>query len=1402
MISLLNLRHSFSRYGFLSILFILAGTVLYAQNKSTELRGVVYDSTNQKPVSFATVFINPQTATITDENGNFRLILKFLPPRDTLNISCIGYEDKQLPLGQLSATHINTIYLKQSIYEMDEVVIEAKPIQLPPSEKIVQAALSWIPVLYPNDPVLYKGYYREYLKEGDNFINLFESILSVKDFAMNSEENFLASLDYKRLNDDFSIDSSLFRTYDNREKFVPLAKVHLVGENELSVLMSTNPLKYGWGKSISFIDNFRTDFVKNHAFGKTRMTVMNGRRYFVIPFEDIMKYHTGTYRVRAEGTIYIDFDNLGVKKLNYRATLVTGTYAKKLYELNVEYALKGQKYYLNYISYNNLFETSGFTFNGAGIEENNLVLSFTRDVDPGSVTAGDLRVLFDKKEQPIDSCLAVGNRILLTFPKSSDISRALHHGFSPFHSKKERIREVLSRVNIEFNGIRDVHKHDLSSQAPREYYQYREYFVHETTEPPPPLGKNLIDEKKPVFENAVSDNPETEHPGWFNSPLIRENLDPKRETTHHPLFDRFIQAIDAYSSIRQEEIIFIHTDREVYAPGDTLWFKGYIRNKQDLNTSYLSQCFYTRLTDSAGMPVSEQKWLTKDAGAQGQIVLSPTLAEGFYLLTGYSSWMKNSGPGVIFKKRILIQKEKAAGLHLRIRYDREDYLPGDTVHFIITCLDEYSRPVQGIKFSTTIETPDGPVFECSGETSSLSDSSYTFILPVHLNAQPEVNVKGRDTDLRLRLNDLLPVNYFVAVEFFPEGGHCLNQTKSNIAFKAVTRQGRPFNISGEIVDKKGKTNGTFRSSHDGMGQFTVRISNDDSLFLRILQPGIFRGQSFPLPEARESGWQLAVQNKGHLIKLDVTSKNVTGDTALVTLMVRGKLCYHEVVVPGDKPKIIIPTEDFPQGIAVITLFNKFMIPQNERLVFINDPESYTAEMTTDKKAYGTRDSVRLEINLPGDIRFPSKGSWSLSVVDDQLCMTDLLDEPSLVTSWLLSPEIKGKIYHLNSYLYPCAENTAAHIEALLLTQGWRDYTEMTVPPARKPVNRDLVTGTLMKEPLGREKQPAEGTLNIFFGGGSTKIPVGKNGRFSFLPDSHPGNNTGLFLNAVDNHGTPRISIHLDQDPFDQKLDHDLSQASNNLSKPIESEVFTYNRFSDHFSYSMINHQWLEEVVITKKLKPREFEMADLANMKRSADKTDLENAQTMEDLWFLVDPERAIDDRIIPFYRIDGIMQCQVEPISVENAKNYQISNVIPDYSMAIHLYPQDIEKYTVVRDENEAQALYGFGFKYVIDVKLKPLNEQEGGRIWENPVIIRKFDVAKTFYDPKYETEAERYSQVPDLRKTLYWNPNVKFSSDRKAVIRYFNGDRYSRIHCIFEGVDDTGIPVHSEHMFDVEVK
>ena len=108
---------------------------------------------------------------------------------------------------------------------------------------------------------------------------------------------------------------------------------------------------------------------------------MDDRSYYVIRFEDKMSYHIGANRVKTEGTIYIDALNFGVKKINYLATLVTGASAIKLYELTVEYVLKGYKYYLNYISYNTLLRTPGFVFTGAVTDNHELTLAFSRDLN-------------------------------------------------------------------------------------------------------------------------------------------------------------------------------------------------------------------------------------------------------------------------------------------------------------------------------------------------------------------------------------------------------------------------------------------------------------------------------------------------------------------------------------------------------------------------------------------------------------------------------------------------------------------------------------------------------------------------------------------------------------------------------------------------------------------------------------------------------------------------------------------------------------------------------------------------------------------------------------------------------------------------------------------------------------
>jgi hypothetical protein len=165
------------------------------------------------------------------------------------------------------------------------------------------------------------------------------------------------------------------------------------------------------------------------------------------------------------------------------------------------------------------------------------------------------------------------------------------------------------------------------------------------------------------------------------------------------------------------------------------------------------------------------------------------------------------------------------------------------------------------------------------------------------------------------------------------------------------------------------------------------------------------------------------------------------------------------------------------------------------------------------------------------------------------------------------------------------------------------------------------------------------------------------------------------------------------------------------------------------------------------------------------------------------------------------MLQSQLPPPPPPPApRRFSFFDRIPDYTWALHIDPKDIKEYTIIKGM-EAEALYGFGIQYVIDIKLKPFNERDPNRLWESSIFINKFAIAKEFYKPVYDTEEQRYSQIPDLRKTIHWDPNVQFNSDGVASIKFYNGDRYTRIKCILEGIDLKGFPLHSEYVYDVDL-
>src|SRR5260221_6443317 len=64
---------------------------------------------------------------------------------------------------------------------------------------------------------------------------------------------------------------------------------------------------------------------------------------------------------------------------------------------------------------------------------------------------------------------------------------------------------------------------------------------------------------------------------------------------------------DPDKALKWFEEIYIHTDRDFYVTGETIWFKVYLLNKVDRLPSQISRVVYIELFNSYGQQVVQEK---------------------------------------------------------------------------------------------------------------------------------------------------------------------------------------------------------------------------------------------------------------------------------------------------------------------------------------------------------------------------------------------------------------------------------------------------------------------------------------------------------------------------------------------------------------------------------------------------------------------------------------------------------------------------------------------------------------------------------------------------------------------------------------------------------------------------
>jgi len=101
--------------------------------------------------------------------------------------------------------------------------------------------------------------------------------------------------------------------------------------------------------------------------------------------------------------------------------------------------------------------------------------------------------------------------------------------------------------------------------------------------------------------------------------------------------------------------LFLHLDKSIYQPGETVWFTGYVLNRdedlmRDQNT------LYTMLVDAVNRkPVLRQRFLIKNGFGKGFLSLPDSLAAGDYWVMAYTNAYLEHGAQPVFRQLIRLR---------------------------------------------------------------------------------------------------------------------------------------------------------------------------------------------------------------------------------------------------------------------------------------------------------------------------------------------------------------------------------------------------------------------------------------------------------------------------------------------------------------------------------------------------------------------------------------------------------------------------------------------------------------------------------------------------------------------------------------------------------------------------
>lgn len=626
------------------------------------------------------------------------------------------------------------------------------------------------------------------------------------------------------------------------------------------------------------------------------------------------------------------------------------------------------------------------------------------------------------------------------------------------------------------------------------------------------------------------------------------------------IVEDFRARVSGYYHEKIGSVLFLHTDKSIYIPNESIWFKAYILNSSPLQHEVL----YLRLLNDQKQIVLRKEFPVYDIRSNGDMLIPVTLTPGRYQLIAYTDKMISFDPENVFVQQIQVIKDQLSELKAEVLIaDSADFSTGKKPEITV----KVSAHGYGIKkasgtykiYASDKKTIIGGKFV----TDFTGVASFNFTYPViakteDLFLQCKVTDKGQSKELNIRLPKTTAT---VLAHCYPESGHLVNGISNRVLIAVTDAGGQPV-AAKVVLESRIRQIAITTTNINGLALINFTPDIREKYSLAINSPGYSGTIAFPV-KIDPAGYVIQLTGPPDHPMIMVKNQNMQGNIVLLgRTLSELKLNKPLTLKSGDSVLVSLPQNDSVNHVIDLGLFDADNKLLAERLVYLPVSEKYHITFHFDKASYTSREKVRADIMVTDVNGNPISANLSVAVVAKQTL--DSLTEKRITET---------DLYALRHYRTNSKEINNLNNELIMeniRSGSWTDV--MNYQPKGQIVLFSNAAGVFGYVVDKKNKKIDLKTLYLYGKSGITTVPVNVNGTFSIPARdlvTQRGETKYLIVNQDFN---DRYDLQIK----DYSADFDAKLVMDSLLENLP--VYDLVKHSDQLS-SMLSGKMLSEVIV-------------------------------------------------------------------------------------------------------------------------------------------------------------------------------------------------------------------------------